>query len=34
MKDVLWIAPGAVVGADLRYAVSRVALKAFSTSVP
>lgn len=34
MKDVLWIALGATVGANLRYAVNRLALKYLSVSVP
>jgi len=34
MKDVLWIALGAAAGANLRYAVNRLALKVFSASVP
>lgn len=33
-KDALWISVGAVLGANLRYAVSRLALKYFSASVP
>jgi len=33
-KDVLWISLGAIVGANLRYAVSRLALKHLSPSVP
>jgi CrcB protein len=33
-KDVLWIALGAAVGANLRYAVNRLALKYLSASVP
>ena len=34
MNDVLWISLGAVVGANLRYAVSRLALQHLSPSVP
>ena len=34
MKDVLWIALGAVAGANLRYAVSRLAAKYISASLP
>ena len=34
MKDVLWIALGAALGANLRYAVNRLTLKLFSASVP
>lgn len=33
-KDVLWISLGAIVGANLRYAVSRLALRHLSPSVP
>ncbi len=33
-KDVLWISVGAILGANLRYAVSRLSLKYFSASVP
>jgi len=34
VKDVIWIALGAVVGANLRYAINRLALKHLSASVP
>ena len=34
MNDVLWISLGAVIGANLRYAVSRLAAKLLSASVP
>ena len=34
MKDVLWIAFGAALGANLRYAVNHLAAKFFSASVP
>ena len=34
MKDVLWIALGAALGANLRYAVNRLTLKLVSASVP
>ena len=34
MKDVLWIALGAVVGANLRYAVSRLSARHISASLP
>lgn len=34
MKNVLWISIGAVIGANLRYAVSRWAMKTFSPSLP
>jgi len=34
MKDILWISVGAVVGANLRYAVSHWAAKALSASLP
>ena len=34
MKDVVWISVGAVVGANLRYAVSHWAAKALSASLP
>jgi fluoride exporter len=34
LKDVLWISLGAVLGANLRYAVSRLALKYLSASAP
>jgi fluoride exporter len=34
VKDVLWIALGAAVGASLRYTVNRLALAYFSASVP
>ena len=33
-KDALWISVGAVLGANLRYAVGRLALKHLSASVP
>jgi len=33
-RDVVWISVGAVVGANLRYAVNRLALKFLSASVP
>ena len=33
-KDALWISIGAVLGANLRYAVGRLALKHLSASVP
>lgn len=33
-KDVLWISAGAILGANLRYAVGRLALKHLSASVP
>lgn len=33
-KDVLWISAGAILGANLRYAVSRLALMHLSASVP
>jgi len=33
-RDVLLISAGAVLGANLRYAVSRLALKYLSASVP
>ena len=33
-KDLLWISIGAIFGANLRYAVSRLALKYLSASVP
>lgn len=33
-KDALWISVGAVLGANLRYAVNRLALKYLSASVP
>ena len=33
-KDVLWITLGAVIGANLRYAVNRLALNFLSASVP
>jgi CrcB protein len=33
-KDVLWISIGAVIGANLRYAIGRHALKHLSASVP
>ena len=34
MKDVLWIALGAVAGANLRYAVSRLSARHISASLP
>ena len=34
MKDILWISLGAVVGANLRFAVNRLAMKYLSASVP
>ncbi len=34
MKDVIWIAVGAIFGANLRYAVNRLALKHLSASIP
>ena len=34
MNDVLWITAGAVAGANLRFAVSRWAMKHLSASVP
>ena len=34
MKDVLWITAGAVVGANLRYAVSRWSARHISASLP
>jgi CrcB protein len=34
MKDILWITLGAVAGANLRYAVSRFAVKYISASLP
>jgi CrcB protein len=33
-KDVLWISIGAILGANLRFAVSRLSLKYLSASVP
>lgn len=33
-RDVVWISVGAIAGANLRYAVSRLALKYLSSSVP
>ena len=33
-KDVFWISAGAILGANLRYAVSRLALNHLSASVP
>lgn len=33
-KDVLWISAGAILGANLRYAVGRLALMHLSASVP
>jgi len=33
-RDLLWISLGAVLGANLRFAVSRLALKHLSASVP
>ena len=33
-KDALWISAGAILGANLRYAVGRLALKHLSASVP
>jgi CrcB protein len=33
-KDVFWISAGAILGANLRYAVNRLALKHLSVSVP
>lgn len=34
MKDTIWIALGAIVGANLRYLVSRAAAKYISASLP
>ena len=34
MKDVLWITLGAIIGANLRFAVTRLAAKQFSASLP
>jgi len=34
MRDVIWIALGAMVGANLRFAVSRWAMKYLSASLP
>jgi len=34
VKDVIWIAVGAIFGANLRYAVNRLALKHLSASIP
>lgn len=34
MKDVLWISVGAVLGANLRFLVSRLAMKHLSASLP
>lgn len=34
MSDFLWISVGAVIGANLRYLVSRLSLKAFSPMLP
>ncbi|OFZ97818.1 MAG: camphor resistance protein CrcB, partial [Betaproteobacteria bacterium RIFCSPLOWO2_02_FULL_62_17] len=34
MKDMFWIALGAALGANLRYAVNRLALNYLSASVP
>ena len=34
MKDILWISIGAVLGANLRYAVSHWAAKTLSSSLP